>query len=432
MPHENAPGPHRAPRPALLQDGPRIGYVMKMYPRFSETFILTEMLELEARGADLEVFSLRLPVDGRFHPDLAHLRAPVQYLHPGTLRAEHLWQALRDHLADLGPVGPEDLVDLAAASPREAAQALDLARAARARGITHLHAHFASTATTVARLAARLAGITYSFTAHAKDIFHEEVDAADLRAKLAGAAAAITVSDFNLAHLRESFGEDARAVRRIHNGIALERFPFRGARADAGEPAHVVAVGRLVEKKGFDVLVEAASILRARGVDLAVDIAGAGPLEADLGAQILAAGLEDRVRLLGPLPQDRMRDLVRTASVFAAPCRVGSDGNRDGLPTVLLEAMALGTPCVSTPVTGIPEAIRDGSTGLLVPEDDAPALSDALESLLADPDLRRALSLAGRALIEERFDASRQAGAVGGLFAQLHERAGARAQEVGA
>jgi colanic acid/amylovoran biosynthesis glycosyltransferase len=430
MPHENAPAQRAASHPAERLDGLHIGYVMKMYPRFSETFVLTEMLELEARGADLEVFSLRLPVDGRFHPDLARLHAPVQYLHPGTLRAEHLWQALRDHLADLGPVDPEDLAVLAAAAPREAAQALDLARAVRARGITHLHAHFASTATTVARLAARLAGITYSFTAHAKDIFHEEVDEADLRAKLAEAAAAITVSDFNLSHLHDVFGKDARAVRRIHNGIALERFPFRAGDAAADGPARIVAVGRLVEKKGFDVLIEAAAILRERGADVAVDIAGAGPLEADLAAQILASGLEERVRLLGPLAQDSMRELVRGARVFAAPCRVGADGNRDGLPTVLLEAMALGTPCVSTPVTGIPEAIRDGSTGLLVPEDDAPALADALESLLADPERRRAISRAGRALIEERFDASRQAGVLGEVFARLHEAVGADRREV--
>ncbi|MFC0674735.1 glycosyltransferase [Brachybacterium hainanense] len=423
MPHDVPPA-HPSPTPPA-SPGPerppmRIGYVLKMYPRFSETFILTEMLELEAQGMDLEVFSLRLPVDGRFHPDLARLRAPVEYLHPGTLRADQPWQSLHRFLAEVGEVPPAVLAELARHGAREAAQALDLAAAVRARGITHLHAHFGSTATSVARLAAALAGIGYTFTAHAKDIFHEEVEAEDLRAKLADARAVVTVSDFNLAHLRKTFGADAARVRRIYNGIALERFPVRADRDESAAAPRIVSVGRLVEKKGFDVLVEAARLLRERRIPVELEIAGAGPLAEPLSGRIAALGLDSCVRLLGPLPQDRVRELVAGATVFAAPCRVGEDGNRDGLPTVLLEAMALGTPCVSTPVTGIPEAIQDGGTGLLVPEDDAPALADALARLLADAPLRTRLAGAARERVETDFDAVRQAGAVGALFAELH------------
>lgn len=142
----------------------RIGYVLKMYPRFSETFIVTEILALEAAGWDLEIFSLRTPTDGRFHPSLARVTAPVSYLQPGSLKPDHLWAALRSYTEEVGPIDHDRLSDLLELEPREAAQALDLARSVIAGGITHLHAHFGSVATTVARAAARLAEIGYSFT----------------------------------------------------------------------------------------------------------------------------------------------------------------------------------------------------------------------------------------------------------------------------
>ncbi|WP_291278605.1 glycosyltransferase family 4 protein [Galactobacter sp.] len=398
---------------------PRIGYVLKMYPRFSETFIVTEMLQLESAGADLEIFSLRLPVDGRFHPDLAAISAPVTYLQPGSLRAEQLWSALAQYQDQVGPLSPEQQRELVKLTPRDAAQSLDLAREALARGITHLHAHFGSVATSVARMAAALAGIRYSFTAHAKDIFHEDVDPEDLGAKLRDAAAVVTVSDFNLDFLHATYGEAAESTVRIYNGIALERFPFTApelkADTDSSDPV-VISVGRLVEKKGFDTLIDAAAILRQRGVRARFEIVGSGALQDALAAQIGALGLDDMVELIGALPQDRMREKVAAATVFAAPCRVGQDGNRDGLPTVLLESMALGTPCVSTPVTGIPEAIISGETGVLVESDDAEALADALQSLLSDRQLRADYATSARALIEAQFDAARQAGQVYNLI----------------
>lgn len=411
------------PEPSPLPRTARIGYVLKMYPRFSETFIVTEMLELEARGADLEIFSLRLPADGRFHPDLAAVAAPVTYLSPGALKAEQLWQALAAYLTEIGPIEDALLADLAGQSARDAAQALDLARMVRERGITHLHAHFGSVATTVARLAAALAGIGYSFTAHAKDIFHQDVDEADLSRKLADARAVVTVSDFNLAYLHAHHGRAASRVVRLHNGIALDRFTFTdpGTSPLSDQVPVVISVGRLVEKKGLDTLIDAAALLHDRGVPMRVEIIGSGALEPELAAQILTQDLGDRVVLRGPLPQDRMREQVRRATVFAAPCRVGADGNRDGLPTVLLESMALGTPCVSTPVTGIPEAIRDGETGLLVPPDDPVALADALQQLLSRPDRRAAFARAARARVEDAFDARRQAGRLLEVFAAIHE-----------
>jgi len=381
-------------------DPVRIGYVLKMYPRFSETFIVNEVLATEAAGTAVEIFSLRPPADGRFHESLADVRAPVTYLRHSGLRAREVWAALSEARAEL-PALPGCLDELLDAPVVDAVQALELARAVRARGITHLHAHFASVATTVARLASLLTGVPFSFTAHAKDIFHESVDSADVARKLADASAVVTVSDFNLAFLRETYGDAAAAVERIYNGLDLERFPYS---SPVNRPQVIAAGGRLVEKKGFTDLVDAVALLVAEGRALQVDLVGTGPLEAALREQVSARRLDGVVRMHGALPQGRVRRVVSNAAAFAAPCVVGSDGNRDGLPTVLLEAMALGTPCVATPVTGIPEVVLDGCTGLLVPESDPTRLAAVLGRLLDDADLRVRLAEPARARIEADFD----------------------------
>lgn len=202
----------------------RVGYVLKMYPRFSETFIVNEILALEAAGEHLDIFSLRLPVDGRFHEQLADVRAPVTYL-PHQLKPAELWELLQHGLDSL-PRLSVDLPDVLALGVNDAACAVQLAILSRDLGITHLHAHFASVATDVARVAARLAGISYSFTAHAKDIYHESVEPASMRRKLADASAVVTVSDYNLRHLRRTYGSAADHVVRIYNGIDLERYAF--------------------------------------------------------------------------------------------------------------------------------------------------------------------------------------------------------------
>ncbi|MGO1971884.1 MAG: glycosyltransferase [Propionibacteriaceae bacterium] len=386
----------------------RIGYVCKMYPRFSETFIVTELLALQDLGVDLEILSLRPPVDGRFHAQLADVDAPVTYLRSSGIRAADLWETLGRGQAALGDLGPH-LAKLLQVDARDAVQAVEVALAVRERGLTHLHAHFGSVAATVARLAAAIAGITWGFTAHAKDIFHEEVVREDLRRKLASAADVVTVSDFNLEFLRAEFGADADRVRRVYNGLDLTDFGFSEPRDRA---AVIAAVGRLVPKKGFEDLLSAAALLRDRGVDFRLDLVGTGPLADDLAARVEALDLGQVVRMTGALPQDRVRQIVGSAAAFAAPCVVGEDGNRDGLPTVLLEAMALGTPCVGTPVTGIPEVVQDGVTGLLVPEHDPDTLADALARLLAGADLRLSLAKAARDLIEVDFDTRRQAARV--------------------
>lgn len=403
-----------APAAAPAKRTPRVAYVLKRYPRYSETFIVNEILAHETAGTELRIFSLYPPADTHFQDAISRVRAPVNYLSVGRPKASALWALLRR--ARAAGLAVTELLALPETDEdvRDVTWALELALAVRAQGITHLHAHFASGATTVARLAARLAGVPYSFTAHAKDIFHESVRDDDLRRKLSGAAAVVTVSDFNRAYLQARFGEAAAKVRRIYNGMDLARFPYA---APETRPLEIVAVGRLVEKKGFADLVRACALLRERGEVFRCRIIGTGELEGVLLEQIVQLGLEGTVELLGPRPQRELAGYLQSAAAFAAPCVVGEDGNRDGLPTVLLEAMALGTPCVATDVTGIPEVLRDGETGLNVPQHHPEALADALARLLHDGALRVRLAAAARALIEREFDIVKNAALLRALLA---------------
>ncbi|MBA2316903.1 MAG: glycosyltransferase [Euzebyales bacterium] len=387
---------------------------MKVYPRFSETFIVNEILAHEAAGQPLDLFSLRPPADPRFHPALAEVQAAVTYLGARVPRGAGVWEQLAAARAKLPDVDAH-LDDLLREDVQDALQALELAALVRARGIRHLHAHFGSSATTVARLAAKVAGISYTFTAHAKDIFHESVDPTDLRRKLGDAQRAVTVSDFNLAHLRETYGPAAYRVERVYNGLDLGAFAYS---SPADRPPVVVAVGRLIEKKGFADLLDAMALLSERGVHARCVIVGTGDEETRLRERAFALNLGGTVEFTGALHQRRVKELIASAAAFAAPCVIGADGNRDGLPTVLLEAMALGTPCVSTDVTGIPEVLVDGVTGLMVPQHDPATLAEALAQLLAAPDLRVRLAERGRAMIEADFDVRAQTSRLRELFAE--------------
>ena len=389
----------------------KIGYVLKVYPRFSETFVVNEIIAREALGETIAIASLRPAGDPRFHGRLADVQASVTWI-PDSLRsADRLWTVLREARIALPPLDVV-LPDLLAVEADDAAQAVLVARWATEQGVTHLHAHFATLATTVARLASMLTGIPYSFTAHAKDVFHDSVNERDLGRKLRDAHHVVTVSDYNLADLRSRFPADTDRLHRIYNGLDLADLPARSAAP--AEPV-VVAVGRFVEKKGFADLLDAIAVLRELGIRLPLLLAGNGRLDQALRDQVEVSGLEDLVTFLGPLPQHEILELVRRATVFAAPCVVASDGDRDGLPTVLLEAMALGTPVVSTAVTGIPEIVVDGVTGLIVPERDPYALAAGLRRIVDDPALAQRLARAARARIEADFDVSTQARTLAGF-----------------
>ena len=412
----------------MRRDGPlRVGYVVKRYPRYSETFVVAEIAAHEAAGLEVEIFSLYPPNDTHFQDAIARVRAPVCYLPSQGLKAVDLWAALEDAAATL----PGMWGELEAARGEEAVsvcQAAVLASEVRRRAIDHLHAHFASAPATVSRLASRLAKVPYTFTAHAKDIFHESVRPEDLRRKLAEAAAVVTVSGYNWDHLRRTYGAAAARLYHVYNGLDLDQFRYE---SPAERPPRIAAVGRLIEKKGFADLVDACAILRDRGIAFRCEIIGTGPLELALQELVQQRSLEGLVQLLGPRPRCEVIEHIRSAAVLAAPCVVGSDGDRDGLPTVLLEAMALGTPCVATDVTAIPELLNPGEAGLVVPEHDPPALAVALERLLTDPTLRERAATHARRRMEADFDIRRTAAQLRAIFHEASSAAVELAEAVG-
>jgi glycosyltransferase involved in cell wall biosynthesis len=319
-----------------------------------------------------------------------------------------LWDCLQMAVATgLTPALGRNFGELAAATADDAAQAINLATALQGRNIRHMHVHFASDATSVARLASALTGIPFSFTAHAVDIFHESVRDDDLRIKLEQAHHAVTISRFNLRYLRRRFPSSTSRLHLVRNGLDLERFPYRDP-GPIGATVRIAAVGRLIEKKGFQYLLPAAAELLEQGCSLDLRIAGTGLLAEELAASIDRLGLGGHVHLLGPQTQDQVHELLHSADIFVAPCVIGADGNADGMPTVLLEAMATGVPCISTAVTGIPEVVRNGSTGVLVRPGSPRALARAINTLGSPATDRVAIARNARARIEEDFDVRRQ------------------------
>lgn len=392
----------------------KLAYVVKVFPRFSETFIVNEILAHEAAGHEVEVFSLRAPADTHFQDILGRLRAPVRYLPSEGLRAADFWEACERAHEACGPLDA-GLAEARGEDARTVYQAMVMAERLRRGGFTHVHAHFASVAAGVARLAAPLAELPWSLTAHAKDIFHQQVDEADLARKFAGAARVVTVSDFNCHDLCARFPEAAGRITRIYNGLDVVRLPHQ--RRDHLD-IDVLAVGRLVEKKGFDVLIDAVAALHANGRPAHATIVGGGEMDAALRARAVSRGVGHLVTFTGPRPQAEVVAAFGRARVFAAPSVVGGDGNREGLPTTILEAMACGTPVVATATTGVPEVVRHGQTGLLVPEGDPVALAAAIERLLDDPAPGMRMAAEARALIEREFDVHRNARALRDVFAE--------------
>jgi glycosyltransferase involved in cell wall biosynthesis len=252
-------------------------------------------------------------------------------------------------------------------------------------------------------LASVLTGIPYSFTAHARDIYSDDVDFELLREKLERARFAVTVSNYNREYLAAHVGEEAAArLHVVYNGVDLDKFaPDPAVRREEGL---ILGVGRLVQKKGFAVLVEACRLMRDRGRRFRCEIVGGGELRAPLDAQVRAARLDGVVTLVGERSQEDLPALYRRASVLAMPAVIAADGNRDALPTVLLEAAACGLPAIASRLTGIAEIVHHGHTGLLVESGDAEGLSGALELLLDDPGRRLSMGTAARARMEERFD----------------------------
>jgi glycosyltransferase involved in cell wall biosynthesis len=429
----------------IATQGGTVAYILKGFPRLSEMFITSEIYRLEQLGVPLRLYVIK-PVDEvQEHGIVKRIKARPDYLPPtASLSATPFARWLRAHLKDFLPSlarvarrRPKGFVRAAAAASAQAIRArrgfwprkvylkeffqaaIVADRVLDAPDVRHLHSHFCHGATTVAWLASLMTGLPFSFTAHAKDIYCDSLNPAGLlRRKMASARFVVTCTDANREHLLKV--EPRAKVHCVYHGLNAE---FAGllrqspvTPSDSGR-LRALGVGRLVEKKGFDVLVEACGILRRREVPFEAVIVGEhGEHEPEIRRRINALGLQDSVLLTGPMEQSSLYEEYLRAGVFCLPCRVLDNGDRDGIPNVLVEAMACGLPVITTPVSGIPEVVKDGVNGQLIPPDDPMALADALLRLERDPRFAQSLSTEARATVRERFDGERFAEQLAELF----------------
>lgn len=399
----------------MISNAPlKIGYIVKMFPRLSETFILNEILQHEKCGAEISIFSVKKPNEGRFHPQVSELKADVYYLEDLDPRKWSTW--LGKIWNDIDIYQDNILKLLGQSLSRQDSARIELLLASawvashvRRLGIEHLHAHFASLPSTVAYLTHQISGAPFSFTAHAKDIFVYDTEEHLLREKLGAAKFAATVTNFNQRFLLEKMPEvDPGKIKVIYNGVDLEK--FRPAPGVARYQDLILAVGRLVPKKGFEFLLEACALLKSRGIGFKCVVVGEGPEFEMLQARRRDLGLETSVEFLGAMRQNEVLVLMQKASILCLPCTVAEDGNQDALPTVLLEALACGLPVVSTSVSGIPEIVDSGKDGILVEPDSPEPLAAALERLLLSDSLRAEFARRGIIKASERFDLKKNAG----------------------
>jgi colanic acid/amylovoran biosynthesis glycosyltransferase len=402
---------------------PRLLYIVSLFPCWSETFIVREIATLIAAGADVRILSLKAPSEKMVHPEAKQLLSRVRHplaLAPAALGRTRAFAAHPRLLSSL-------MIALGRALYR---RPVDLAKSleALARGVEQLdwireldpdviYAHWATFPSTAALALARILDKPFGFTCHAHDIFVNDHLIAE---KIEAAAVPVTISRFNVDWLTEKASPRAReSLNVIHCGVDLSTLPFQ---ASGRDEQTIVTVGRLDPIKGFDVLVDAVGELARQGRHVRCRIIGEGPLRPNLEAQIARLGLAEQVELLGARPQDEVRTALYKATIFALPSVVTPDGNRDGIPVSLMEAMAAGTTVVSTLVSGIPELVENGREGLLVPPRDPPALARALGKLLDDGDLRRRLAEAARAKIVREFDAAHEASKLLKLFTRVIAR----------
>ena len=423
-----------------------VAYVMKGYPRLSETFIAHEIHQLERVGLRLRLFSVKREREDKVHPVVGQVQAPLTYLPKATsLSGASLVGWLARNLPAFWRANASVALRHPIRYARTLAGALAMTWRYRAvdggawrlrkiflkeflqagqiaydllclRDVGHIHGHFCHGVATITWFASRLTGIPFSFTAHAKDIYQAELNPGNLlERKLDAASFVATCTCANASVLRARHPRP-NEVHAIYHGLDTDYFSPSQC-ATGREVPIILSVGRFVEKKGFDHLIEACAHLKHDGVRFGCVIVGErGSAYDRICALIAQRGLEDHVKLRSEVAQDELREIYREARVFALPCQVMQDGDRDGIPNVLAEAMAMGVPVVSTRISGIPELIEDGVHGLLVEPRDARALADALRRVLDDTALHARLATAGRQRICECFDSSRTTLALRDLF----------------
>ena len=374
-------------------------YLFERFPSFGQTFCYREVAELARQGIAPPIFSIRKPKDEPPQDWDERIVERVHYLP----EQEDLLREVR-RASKKGELAGEIIAALDEWGRRpdflRLYQAVDVGLHLQTLGIRHVHAHFAGMAARTGFWIDKFFPVTFSFTAHANDIFAPRDFQIGLDKLVDAARLIVTETDYAERLLRERFSDSANRIQRIYNGLDLTLFK----RADfSSTPPLIVAVGRLIAKKGFADLLRTCWLLMERGQSFRCEIFGEGPLEQELREQITQLDLEGRVELPGAKPQHEIRELLAAATVFVMPSVVDPDGGMDNLPTVIMEAMAAGLPVVSTSIGGIPEMVIQNETGFLVSPGDAAALAGAIEKMINDCLLARKLGQAGHERAQRLF-----------------------------
>jgi glycosyltransferase involved in cell wall biosynthesis len=391
---------------------PVLGMVLKGYPRISETFISNEILLLERQGFCVHIFSMRQPRENFCHDSIKQIRARVDYLPETLLRPLPRFLYYNFLLFSRKPQTYWHVFKLALRRFRRTRKAATFKHLLQAgylvqrllpnSGVIHFHAHFAHSPASVAMFAARLAGYDFSFTAHAKDIYTS--DPHQLREKLALARFTVTCTEHNRTYLKHIADGREAPVYRVYHGIDLNLFAGLSVGRQPQQPYRLLTVARLTAKKGLPTVYRALKRLRDQGYAVEHTLIGDGEDRDKILALIHQLDLDSSTRWLGTQPHGVVIENYRRADAFVLGCEVAANGDRDGIPNVLIESMAMGVPVAATQVSAIPELIQDGRTGLLVPPGDPVKLAEAVLRLLTDAELRRRLIDAGRRRVADDFD----------------------------
>ena len=393
----------------------KFAYLFERFPSFSQTFCYREVAELDRRDLTPPIFSIRKPKE-----------EPPQDWDKRILERVHYLPEEKELLDDVHRASKKGkLTEAIVAALDEWGRRTDFLRLYQAAysglhlhdlGVRHIHAHFAGLAARTAFWIDKFFGINFSFTAHANDIFAPRDFEIGLDKLVDAARVVITETDYAAKFLRERFPDRADRIRRIYNGLDLAE--FRRADFSAASPA-IIAIGRLIEKKGFADLIHACRLLKDRGKSFRCEIIGEGPLEKELRMQIDQLNLQNCVQLLGAKPQHEIAEHLAAGTVFVLPSVIDPDGGMDNLPTVIMEAMAAGLPVISTAIGGIPEMVVQNETGILVPAGDAAALADAMEKVIVDLSFARHLGENGYRRACELFAIDKNVQSLIGLFEEV-------------
>ncbi|MFT5387865.1 MAG: glycosyltransferase involved in cell wall biosynthesis, partial [Candidatus Omnitrophota bacterium] len=394
----------------------KVGFLLSQFPEMHETFILREFLGFKKADLSFKIYSYKQCKDAIIHPQVNHLIGRTFYAPVFEIVSLLYWLLFRSmalirsyikyvlrHI-----IKPMNFIKANGIFIRS----LSIARMMKKHRIQHIHAHWATMPTTGAQIIADLLGVTFSFTAHAWDIYLSDEN--ELRSKINQAAFAVTCTEFNKKHLHNLCQESKDKVYKNYHGMDVEFFTMR---EDKKRDENIIfAVGRLVEQKGFKYLIQACKELKDRNVAFKCIIVGGGPLQEEFDALIKELNLSDVISIKGKVTQATIKGYFDQASVFAMPCVIATNGDRDGIPNVLLEALAVGIPIVSTDVSGVPEVIINEQTGLVVPPHDAHALANSLERVLTGKIDMCSCCQKGRTIVEDNFNLDRNVGELVALF----------------